>query len=29
MISQIVDPPATCLRDAAQQLGETIAKNSP
>ncbi len=28
MISQIVDPPED-LRDAAQQLGETIAKNSP
>ncbi|WP_436776528.1 enoyl-CoA hydratase/isomerase family protein [Yinghuangia sp. YIM S09857] len=28
MISQIVDPPAR-LRDAAQELGETIARNSP
>jgi enoyl-CoA hydratase/carnithine racemase len=28
MISQIVDPPEA-LRDAAQELGETIAKNSP
>ena len=28
MISQIVDPPER-LRDAAQELGETIAKNSP
>ena len=28
MISQIVDPPEK-LRDVAQQLGETIAKNSP
>ena len=28
MISQIVDPPDQ-LREVAQQLGETIAKNSP
>jgi enoyl-CoA hydratase/carnithine racemase len=28
MISQIVDPPER-LRDAAQELGETIARNSP
>ena len=28
MISQIVDPPEK-LREAAQELGETIAKNSP
>jgi len=28
MISQIVDPPDK-LREAAQELGETIAKNSP
>jgi enoyl-CoA hydratase/carnithine racemase len=28
MISQIVDPPER-LRDAAQELAETIAKNSP
>jgi enoyl-CoA hydratase/carnithine racemase len=28
MISQIVDPPEQ-LRDVAQELGETIARNSP